>query len=289
MLSAISWIAMLLGTAYTAFWLFLFYKGKKFDQMFSVLDDDDFKYNFLYGVGGVLMEMSHYEYRSKADRKLRQQLSILYAEKYVEYYVRVVYAQRATMASLVLLFAAPVYAFTENFLYFILIIGFAGFTFYYYGTLQKEKIEERNTQIINEFCEVVSKLALLTNAGAILREAWKQVAYGGEGLIYDEMQLTVEDMENGVSDADAIYKFGVRCVVLEAKKFATTIIQGLSKGNAELSLMMQQQSSELWHTKQQLVKRQAEEAASKLLLPMAVMFVGVLIMIIVPLFTNMGL
>ena len=59
--------------------------------------------------------------------------------------------------------------------------------------------------------------------------------------------------------------------------------------NDQQSMMMQQQSSELWHTKQQLVKRQAEEAASKLLLPMAIMFIGVLIMIIVPLFTNMGL
>lgn len=288
MISATTIIIMALGTVYTVIWIVLFYAGSDLDRMFDVLDDEDFKYHELFRVGGKIMQLSRYQYKSKADRKLRQQLSVLYQPKYTEFYVRVVYAQRATMASLVLFMAFPIYAFSENIMFFILMVILAGFTFYYYGTLVNEKIEKRNNEIINEFCEAVSKLALLTNAGAILKEAWTKVAEDGEGLLYEEMRLTLVDMNNGISDADAIYKFGKRCMVPEVKKFASTVIQGISRGNRELSDGLQQQSAELWNLKQQLIKRQAEKANSKLLIPMCLMFIGVLIMIIVPIFSNIG-
>lgn len=281
-------IILILGTAYTIFWLFLNFTSSKYTKMFEILDEEDFKYHELYGVGAKLMEISKYKYNSKQDRVLRQQLAVLYPKKYTEYYLRVVYAQRATMASIILFFAFPIYAFTQNIMIFVVVALLAGFTFYYYGTLPKEKIEERNDAIINEFCEVVSKLALLTNAGAILKDAWQQVAEGGDSLIYEEMRLTLDDMNNGMSDADAIYKFGSRCMVPEVKKFSATIIQGLAKGNRELSETLQLQSGELWNLKQQLIKRDAEKANSKLLIPMCIMFIGVLVMVIVPIFSNIG-
>lgn len=285
---ATSIIILIIGTAYTVLWILMFYSGAKLDPMFDILNNEDFRYHELFRVGGKIMELSRYQYNSKADRRLRQQLSILYQPKYTEYYLRVVYAQRATMASVVMFMAFPVYAFSENIAFFFLVVALAGFTFYYYGTLVKEKIDARNDEIINEFCEAVSKLALLTNAGAILKEAWREVAEDGEGLLYEEMRLALDDMNNGISDADAIYKFGTRCMVPEVKKFASTVIQGISRGNRELSDGLQQQSAELWTLKQQLVKRQAEKANSKLLIPMCLMFIGVLIMIIVPIFSNIG-
>ena len=134
----------------------------------------------------------------------------------------------------------------------------------------------------------MSKLALLTNAGLILKEAWEVIAFEGEGVIYSEMQRAVEEMKNGVSDVDAIYSFGTRCMLPEIKKFTSTILQGITKGNRELSMMLQEQSKEVWQMKKQLVRREGEKASSKLLIPICIMFVGVLIMILVPIFTNLG-
>lgn len=62
----------------------------------------------------------------------------------------------------------------------------------------------------------------------------------------------------------------------------------MTKGNSELTAMLQEQSKEVWQLKKQLVRREGEKAASKLLIPICVMFVGILIMIIVPIFTNLG-
>ena len=95
-------------------------------------------------------------------------------------------------------------------------------------------------------------------------------------------------MNNGVAEVDAIYGFGMRCMLPEIKKFSSTIIQGLTKGNSELAAMLQDQSKEVWQMKKQLVRREGEKAASKLLIPICIMFVGILIMILVPIFTNIG-
>ena len=53
--------------------------------------------------------------------------------------------------------------------------------------------------------------------------------------------------------------------------------------------MLQQQSKEVWAAKKQDIKRQGEKAASKLLIPVLIMFIGILIMILIPIFTNIGM
>ena len=122
----------------------------------------------------------------------------------------------------------------------------------------------------------------------ILKEAWIKVSETGDGELYQEMRRAVEQMNNGVSEVDAYTEFGTRCTSPEIKKFTSTIVQGLVKGNRELVEMIKQQSREIWDAKRHRVKQEGEKAASKLLIPICIMFVGVLIMIIVPIFANLG-
>ena len=165
---------------------------------------------------------------------------------------------------------------------------FSGVSVYYVMTLAPKKIESRSSQLIGDFSEVVSKLALLTNAGMILREAWELTSKVGEGVFYQEMRIAVMEMENGISEAEAIRRFGIRCMMPEIKKFSATLIQGIQKGNSELSSMLQNQSAEIWNLRKQNVRRQGEKAASKLMIPIFMMFIGIIIMVVVPIFSNLG-
>ena len=114
-----------------------------------------------------------------------------------------------------------------------------------------------------------------------------QVAYSGEGVFYKEMQKVVEDLNNGIGESEAFHAFGSRCVIAEAKKFSSTIAQGIQKGNSELAKALQQQSAEVWEQKKQIVKRKGEKAANSLMIPVFLMFGGILIMVIVPIFANL--
>ncbi|MDR2665401.1 MAG: pilus assembly protein TadC, partial [Oscillospiraceae bacterium] len=72
------------------------------------------------------------------------------------------------------------------------------------------------------------------------------------------------------------------------RKFASTLIQGHIKGNSELAYMLKEQSREVWSDRRHNVRRQGEKAAGKLLVPITVMFIGILIMIVVPIFAGLG-
>lgn len=287
-ISVIDIIIIALGAISFIVWLVLYFNGTKYNSLFEVLNEEDFQLKEIYGLGYGVLELIKYSYRTNSDRKLRAQLDILYGEKYSDYYLRVTRAQQVTMGLTVLVLACSFYGLTGEIAAFGVGIMFSGLAFYYYGTLANKKIEERSEALLRDFSDVVAKLALLTNAGMIMREAWGEVAAEGEGVIYDEMRISVDEMNNGVADVDAIYNFGVRCIIPEIKKFTSTIVQGMVKGNSELTIMLQEQSKEVWQLKKQLVRREAEKAASKLMLPMCIMFVGILVMIIVPIFANMG-
>lgn len=287
-LTIVDFVVAGLGLLVLLVWLFLYMKGGKYNSLFDNLEEKDYPLKEIYGLGYAALEMIHYDYRSKQDRKMRQQLDILYGSQYSDYYLRVVHSQQITLSLTVLVVAFALYGLSGEMMALVIGIAFAGLAYYYFGTVTAKRIDQRSQEMMHDFSEVVSKLALLTNAGMILREAWEEVAFAGDGTIYQEMQRSINEMNNGVAEVDAVYNFGTRCVVPEIKKFTSTIVQGITKGNSELTMMLQQQSGEVWNLKKQLVRREGEKAASKLLIPITIMFVGILIMILVPIFTNLG-
>lgn len=282
-------IIMVIGIVVLVAWLLIFVSNLKYGSIFESLDEKEFHLKEIYFMGYGILEKFNYDYKSKKNRELRKKLSVLYDEKYADFYLRVVRSQQITIFLLFFVLAFILYGLTAEIAMLALMFGLAALMAYYFGNAPERKIEERSDELMAEFSEVVSKLALLTDAGMILREAWEEIAYSANGTIYSEMVTAVEDMNNGVSEIEAIRLFGNRCMVPEIKKFTSTLIQGLSKGNKELSMMLTKQSSEVWELKRQLVKRKGEQAQSKLLVPMILMFVGILIMIMIPIFSNLGM
>lgn len=288
MFNVIDYVFWILGGIFTLFWIVLFFKGKKSAGLFAGLDEKQYPFKDLYFIGYEFLEMIGYDYKTKNDRIMRKQMAVLNDCRYADYYIRVTRSQQVTIGLTLFVVSFSMYGLLDNIAGPLVFWMFAFAGFYYYGNLASETIKKRSEEMLTDFSNVVSKLALLTNAGLIMKEAWEQVAYNGDTVIYKEMQTSVEEMKNGYSEMDAIYRFGSRCMIPEIKKFTSTIVQGIQKGNSELTTMLQQQSAEVWNLKRQLVKRQGEKASGKLLIPMMMMFMGILIMVIVPVFTNIG-
>ena len=279
---------LICGFVIICVWLVLWLQGRRYQELFENLNDEDYPFHEMYCVGYRLTQILGLTYKNKQSRTLRKQLGALYETKYADYYLRVVYAQRFTMALAVMGFAVPIYCLSENILLFALFMVGGVAAYVYYGKATMDLINKKKEDILSDFSDVVSKLALLVNSGMILTEAWERVAGSSKGLIYEEMQRSIVEMRNGISAVDAFQNFGERCMLLEIRKFTSTLIQGMEKGNSELSPMLTQQSSEVWELKKQMVKRKGELADSKLLLPMLITFAGILIMVVVPIFTNIG-
>jgi len=288
MLEATDYIIFAFGVVIIAVWMFFYAVGRKYQYMFDCLNKKDFLFKELYSVGYSVLVFARYKFDSKADRDLKRITGALYGEKYAEYYVRVIWSQKITIAFIVLLFAVPLYGFTDEKMIFVIMLLFSLCSYYYFGDELKKLMRKREDEMLNDFTNIISKLALLTNSGMILKEAWEEVAYTGDTALYVEMRTVVSDMKNGKSETDALYDFGNRCMVPEIRKCSSTIVQALIKGNSELSYMLLEQSREVWSMKKQKIKREGEKAAGKLLIPIFIIFIGILIMIMVPVFTNMG-
>ena len=205
--------------------------------------------------------------------------------------MRAVYAQRYSLAAFVFVLMSLMSCMTEedSLAIFLLGIVIASLVFYYFGTRAKKKIEKMNLQYMSSFPSAVSTIALLVNSGMTLREAWSEVAFSDDSTLSKQMQRVTEDINSGIGEADALYAFSLRCATPEIKKFTSFIIQGLDKGNKDLAFSLKDQSKELWEVKKQKTLQQGDNAASKLLIPIALIFLGILIIIMGPIFSNLGI
>ena len=142
-------------------------------------------------------------------------------------------------------------------------------------------VNKRAEEIESQFPQVVSKLALLTVAGMEVSQAWK-LASRGRGTLYEEMNRVLIDFDNNVSPVEAYTKFLNRCSNKYTTKLATAIIQNISKGNAEIVKLFRQLNEESWSEHKHNTRRMGERIQSKLLVPTLLMFVGIIILVVVP-------
>ena len=222
-------------------------------------------------------------------RKRRQILELLYGPKSVVYYYNIITAQQYTAAATLIVLGFALYGCSGEIIIIPAAVFFAICIAYYLGDLPLRKLTERNEELLSQLPDAVSKLTLLTNAGMILKEAWDTVGKASDGILYREMRrATLRMTKEGLSEIEAYEEFGMRCGLPEIKKFAGTIAQGVQRGNRELAVMLKEQNREVWDIRRNQVKRKGEQASGKLLAPMFIMFFGILIIVVVPIFTNLG-
>lgn len=264
----------------------------EFEDYIKPLDKKEFMLSEIYGVGFKIMKMFKFEFKNREANQIRENVVILYGERYADYYLRVLYAQKISLIYLCFAVACGLCAFAEGtskILLLVVALIMCGTLYYYFTTLPASKVKKRSIQFMDEFPNAVSTIALLVNSGMILREAWREVSMSGESELYMEMRKVNEDMDNGVAEVDALYNFANRCVTPEIKKFTAFIVQGLEKGSRDLANALRNQTEELWELKKQTILKRGELASSKLMIPLMIMFLGVLVMVMGPIMTNLGL
>ena len=264
----------------------------EFDSYIAPLDKETFKFTEIYGVGFKLLKILKIELKGKEANQIRESVTILYGERYSDYYLQVMYAQKISIIYMCFAIFSGISALaegTDKILLFFVGLVMCGAMYYYFSTLPASRIKQRSADILSEFPHAVSTIALLVNSGMTLREAWREVSLSDETELYVQMRKVNDDMDNGIAEIDALYNFAERCVSPEIKKFTSFIVQGLEKGSKDLAYALQNLTNEMWQLKKQNTLKQGELASSKLLVPLLVMFGGVLVMIIGPIMTNLGL
>lgn len=272
--------------------IFFLITSSKYESYITPLDSKDFMFPEIYGVGFKIMDMFKFEFKNREANQIRENVVILYGERYADYYMRVFYAQKISiiyMCFAVVTALSALASGTDKLLLFGLGVVVCGVLYYYITSLPTEKVKQRSVKFLDEFPNAVSTIALLVNSGMILREAWREVSLSSESELYMEMRKVNDEIDNGVAEVDALYNFANRCVTPEIKKFTSFIVQGLEKGNKDLAYALRTQTDEMWTLKKQNTLKRGELASSKLMIPLMIMFAGILIMVMGPIMTNLGI
>lgn len=179
----------------------------------------------------------------------------------------------------------------------ILVLGIAMALAVYVSEKQKEKKEreERIRQLELDYTEVINRFTLFMGAGMPARKAWFKLAEEYENrdkkkekhVVYEEMVYTMHEIQSGASESECYEKFGERCGLAMYRKFGMLLSQNLKKGTKGIVLLLKQEVSDTFEERKILARKMGEEAGTKLLLPMFLMFGMVLVVIVIPAFFSM--
>lgn len=155
------------------------------------------------------------------------------------------------------------------------------------------QVVDREEQMRMDYPEIVSSLALLLGAGMTVPNAWNKIARdykqqrdagGGKRYAYEEMLLTIYEMDNGVVQAKAYERFGRRCRIPSYNKLSTMLSQNIRKGAANLPLLLKEEAADAFEERKHMARKLGEKAGTKLLVPMMMLLGITMVIIMVPAF-----
>lgn len=264
--------------------LYMFSKGK-YDGLIKPLDEKQFPMKGFMPAALYLMDAFRFTYTSGYNRKLLAKTAELYGIAHSQYYLKVHWANKIAYMYLALLLIALIGIGAD------MDAGFAVFAisilagiFYFSDRELDEKIKKRRISIRRDFPDFVNKLILLINAGLTVSKAWEKAVSDSkkDSLLYKELHAVLASIRAGKPEQQAYEDFARRCKVPEISRFVSVILQNLRKGNAEMVPVLRMYASECWEARKSLAKKLGEEASTKLLLPMILMFVAILLIVAAP-------
>lgn len=152
----------------------------------------------------------------------------------------------------------------------------------------KKKEKERRDLLELEYSDMLSTLSLLLGAGMSVRKAWEKMVLsahqraGPLSPIYEEMEMTLHQMQTGKSEKAAIEEFGKRTRLPCYRKMSGILVNYIQKGSRDITNQLNNEVILAFEERKSLAKLAGELAGTKLLLPMLMQLGVALVIIIIP-------
>jgi tight adherence protein C len=150
----------------------------------------------------------------------------------------------------------------------------------------EKKSKKKKDQIIMELPEFLNKVTLLVNAGETVQKSIircvEQKKNPEKSFLYKELLLVVNELKNNYSFQQVLEDFNKRCAIQEVSVFTTTVLLNYRRGGTEFVTALSSLSRELWEKRKALTRSLGEQASSKLVFPMVLIFLVVMLIIATP-------
>ena len=248
-------------------------------------DKEGFKLKQLLPLGLFILDTFKKGYSTYYDRKLLAAAGELYGAQNSLSRIRIHWAYKIVLVILALLFCTLIGAASKlDWGYAAFCVLLTGGAAYLPDRELCNKVGKRRLAIQKDFPDFINKLTLLINAGMTVQKAWEKASLGSgkDTPLYMELNTALKDIKAGKPEHRAYEEFAKRCRTPEITRFISVVLQNIRKGNSELVPILRVFSTECWEMRKNTAKRYGEEASTKMLFPMMLMFIAILIIVGMP-------
>lgn len=264
---------------------------KKYDDFIARLDHKVYALKDFFPMVLLLLDFIKYSFNTRYDQCIQLKLGELFEAEKSRFYLKIHWANKiALMMAMIMVisFVGVGMGSVDSSFYFLSIVSLV-LAFYLTDNEINEKLKKKYLLIQIDFPDFLNKLVLLINAGMTVSRAMEKIVMdrqeelqGRQRPLYEQLRKALFEIRGGKPETKAYEDFARRCKVPEITKFASLIIQNSRKGSAELVSILRLLAVECWEMRKNAAKRLGEEASTKLLFPMMIMFLAILLIVISP-------
>ncbi|HEV8564943.1 MAG TPA: type II secretion system F family protein [Actinomycetota bacterium] len=175
---------------------------------------------------------------------------------------------------------------------FVGFVGLSGFTsivvvalltfvgFMAPDTIISRKAEERQTEILNSLSDTLDLLTISVEAGLSLNAAIAQVVHNVPGTLSQEFARMLQEIQLGVSRAEAFRHLAERTDVEELNAFTLAMIQADVFG-VSIASVLRTQAQQLRIKRRQRAEQKAQQTPVKIVFPLILCILPALFVVIV--------
>lgn len=145
-------------------------------------------------------------------------------------------------------------------------------------------IIKNNIQL--ELPKLLTKLSLLIDSGINYRDSIDLIIDNGNGSLYDELGIIKALIDNGKNEKEAYSNLARISEDMLVKKFISMILQNIYKGDEDFSINLKELKKESFEQKKNFIINKTQKAGQKLLFPNLIIFMGIMIMVMIPILLN---
>ena len=172
-----------------------------------------------------------------------------------------------------------------------IIIGliFAIAIFFFEDKNLDKNLKKRESQMVRDYPEIISKLLLYNGAGMSIRNGLERIVAEykrnlnlGYRYAYEELDYTLNAMNSGINEQQAISEYGKRSGIHCYIKLANILQQNIKRGTREMAVALQEEMDNALIERKNKALKEGEEVGTKLLGPMIIMLIVAMGIVVAP-------
>ncbi|MDX1357210.1 MAG: type II secretion system F family protein [Clostridia bacterium] len=145
------------------------------------------------------------------------------------------------------------------------------------------KIRKKKSTLLSDYPVFCTDLAVMAGAGLNLMDSWEKAsARSNHSVFYLEARLVLQKTNAGMLFRDALKEFSANLPLPEVNTFVAIISQEIKSGSGGMAGRLRECAIRSWKTREDAASKKGEEAASKIIFPLAIGLAGILLILASP-------